>query len=194
MNIHKLISSRRSLGVLAVAAVLGSATYAAAASSNGPTLPAGKHSHQAVIAALRANLSADPAAKAAYLRDNPSPTLPNAGAASASQLEIGILNVTQAPFPRSLYAVQNHWQELRGATLLQVYAGAEGGDATQGVVVLKLIAWPADHDISTQVFSTPTPAGSLKVTAADGDDLTLASEGGPKFTFNIVSHTLTASS
>ncbi|MFL5962437.1 MAG: hypothetical protein ACJ757_06040 [Gaiellaceae bacterium] len=183
--------SRHALALLIAAAALGGATYAGAASIGmKPALPAGKRSHEAVIAAIRANLPHDATAKAAYIRANPTP--PGLSHATAGTPESGILELAQAPFPRGMYAIQNRWQDLRGGTLIQVYSGADASDPAQGIVVLNLIAWPADQDITTRKLTTPAKAGSLRITAANGNDLTLTAESGQRFTFNVISRTLTS--
>jgi hypothetical protein len=190
MKIGRLMRDRRPLVVLAALAALGITSYAGAEDGRGPTLPLGKLSHDAVIAALQANVPRVPAAKGVFLQTHPTPSLPNAGGTPDSELVTGIVDVSQAPFPRSTYAIENRWQELRGATLAQVYAGADGADPTQGVVVLQLVAWPADQDVETQAFPTPTKEGPVRVTAADGDLLTLTSASGGRYTFDLVSHAL----
>jgi hypothetical protein len=194
MQIDRLVRDRRPLVVLAALGTLAVAASAGAAGGSDSLLPLGKLSHETVIAALGANAPSVPAAKAVFLQAHPTPSLPNAGAAPDAQLVTGIVDVRQAPFPRSTYAIENRWQELRGGMLDQVYAGADGADPTQGVVVLQLVAWPADQDVETQAFPTPTKEGPVRITAADGDLLTLTSESGGRYTFDVVSHALSVAS
>lgn len=100
--------------------------------------------------------------------------------------------MSAGPFPSSTIAIANRWQTLRGHTLVQVYASADGSDASKGIVIVKLIAWPEDAGISTSSFSPASNVGSLRITSASGNVLSLAAKDGTRFTFDTVSDALSA--
>jgi hypothetical protein len=86
------------------------------------------------------------------------------------------------PFSGADYQITNQWQELVDGMHVSVYAGAEGQDPAQGVLVVFATA----SNFSTQTAHTwlaPAHAGALRITAAHGHVLTLASASGTQFTF-----------
>jgi hypothetical protein len=152
--------------------------------SGGPPLPPQKQAILDRIAQFKAGLPNNPAAKANAIGNNPGPPT---GEAEPPPLN-GILDISESPFAPGRYVIENRWQELRGATLHQLYAGADASDPSQGLVVEQLVIWPQDRDVSVAEFRTPVTAGALKITSVDGNRASLTSENGTQFVFDLAAN------
>jgi hypothetical protein len=182
-----LLVAALAAGIAAVAAAQGPGDGSGghpAGGVAGPPLPPQKQAILDRIAQFKAALPNDPAAKAAAIAHNPGPP---AATAETPPLN-GILDTSQAPFAPGRYLIENRWQELRGATLHQLYAGADASDPSQGVVVEQLILWPDDRDLTVAEFRTPVKAGALKVTSVEGHLATLTSANGTQFVFDLAAN------
>lgn len=106
----------------------------------------------------------------------PSPSTPEAWAT-------GIVETNQAPFPADSYTISNQWQEVVGGKHLIVYAGSEGQDASQGLVIV--MTWSLDLQTVTgpHVYITRSHSGALRITGVSAQHLTLTSTSGVQFVF-----------
>lgn len=102
----------------------------------------------------------------------------------------GIFETRQAPLSR-LYVIENHWNRERGSSHLKVYAGALATDPSQGLVVVTVTSADLKQQ-QQEVFLTSERAGALRVVAARGAVLSLVSERGQNFTFDIDALSFTA--
>jgi hypothetical protein len=93
----------------------------------------------------------------------------------------GIFETGQAPFPSSLY---HQWQANLREAHVQVYAGSEADDASQGVVVVRVTSLDL-KTFTSDAYRTPIKAGSVRIVGAEGERLTLAATGGTKFLFDV---------
>jgi hypothetical protein len=96
----------------------------------------------------------------------------------------GIINDGQAPLPGAIYAIENHWLGNVGRENVGVYAGSYRHDASDGVVVV--IA----HSLDLMRTSKPAEyrmrgTGALRIVAANGSKLVLATEKGRKIQFQV---------
>jgi len=117
-------------------------------------------------------------------------TIPSRPAGAGTIFENG-----QAPFSAMEYLFQNRWEEERAdGTRVVVYAGVQGSaldpSRTQGVVVVVVLGTDG-NPIAEQSGRYPTPsrAGSVRVTDATGEVLTLAADDGTMFRFDVGSRT-----
>jgi hypothetical protein len=80
--------------------------------------------------------------------------------------------------------VSNIWRGTLGNQKISLYAGVKVDDAEQGAVVLDIM----DENNKTIVFkelNTPDKAGAVKVVKESGGVITLESDNGVTFTFNV---------
>lgn len=96
----------------------------------------------------------------------------------------GIIQDAQAPYPQALYIIANLYQLDRGTNHIQVYAGADREDPSQGLVIVRVTPFDL-RSATTDVYRTPTRAGTLRVVSAAGDRVTLTSTSGATFVFDI---------
>ncbi len=96
-----------------------------------------------------------------------------------------IIETGLAPFPAQQFFGQNRWVETKGGNDVVVYAGADGEDPSQGVVVVQVTRNHAGIDGGA--FPTPRKAGAVRVTGAQGEVLTLTATDGTTFTFDVAS-------
>jgi hypothetical protein len=101
----------------------------------------------------------------------------------------GIVEEKQAPFATSQVHVQNSWQGIVNGQELAVFAGVFH-DSSKGLVTVVTRVNGHWHDING--YYTPAEAGAVRVTAEIGGKLTLQSENGTTFTFDIASRTFVA--
>ena len=102
----------------------------------------------------------------------------------------GFLVETQlAPFPSSVFAAENAWFERNGDEVVVVYAGVDTQDPAQGRVRVHVTS-PAGETGGS--YATPTKSGSVRITAAVGERLTLTSRSGAVFYFDVPTRTFIA--
>jgi hypothetical protein len=121
------------------------------------------------IQALAAPKPADPCALAPT--PNPAADPPRA---------TGILNEGAVPFPASQVTITNQWQEKLNGQWVHAYAGASVGAPQQGMVIITIEDSPAGGQ-----FFTPDLNGPLTITAAENGRLTLVSNQGSTYYFDI---------
>lgn len=102
----------------------------------------------------------------------------------------GIIDSGLAPFPAAMYQFENQWHEIVNGEHLKVYAGSLGKGSSQGVVVVQRISLD-NRAQAPQEIRAPAGAGSLRITSARENALTLRSSSGSEFTFNVAKTTLT---
>lgn len=154
-------------------------------------LPYDKQQKFGAVQAAIAARAHDASTKVPWLHLHPTASLPLANQGPSTP-EVGILNMSQGPFPAGSFHIVNRWQALSGGILQQVFAGSEAATSNQGVVVTREVTWPGDSQRSANVYRTSTPTGALRIVAASGDDLTLASQT-QMYTFNVTTGTLSSS-
>jgi hypothetical protein len=94
------------------------------------------------------------------------------------------------PFPGNVYQISNVWQGQLDGQHVRVFAGSYLSVPAQGTVVMQRVPadlWPK-RDVGTPratLFTTETDAGSLRITSAAGDTLSLLSSEGMAFTFDV---------
>ncbi len=115
----------------------------------------------------------------------------NASSGQEPAWRSGVIDSGLAPFPAAMYQFENQWHEIVNGAHLKVYAGSLGKDASQGVVVIQQISLD-NHAEAPREIRAPAGVGSLRITAAQGNLLTLKSSQGAEFTFNAVTGTLAA--
>lgn len=114
-------------------------------------------------------------------RPNTSSPLPQRAAGNGTIVESGL-----APFPATMYTFENRWFQKTPAGDLVVYAGASRDDPAQGVVAVRLIgATPGP----ATVYRTPARSGAVRISAAEGQRLTLISADGTRLVFDVASRT-----
>jgi len=99
-----------------------------------------------------------------------------------------IIQNGQAPFPAAQYRFQNRWLETKGGKAIGVYAGRMGSDfdTSQGVVyIIVSTSGVSPQPFGGAPFLTPFRAGSVRVVGAEGERLTLTSETGVTFFFDV---------
>jgi hypothetical protein len=182
-------SSRRILvsGVLAVAAVAGGATYAAVASGGGNDNAAAKvNARLARIANLQIPSSPNAVSLKRAAGAHP-PLVPLTG--PQEPVPTGIINMSQAPFPSEEYGIENRWQKLLpGGAILQLYAGADGSNPSQGLVIV----WTVPSTAPAVVIRTPDKIGALRIVAVNGNTFTLSSTSGKQAVFDLTSRSFTS--
>jgi|SRR5438309_4332300 len=102
----------------------------------------------------------------------------------------GIVQSRQAPFPSSLYSIQNQWFDQVGSGFVVVYAGNDGQQFDQGIAVVETLDASQRRIGSLEVYRTPTRAGALQIIAAENGVLTLRSTAGAMFSFAVSARTL----
>lgn len=91
-----------------------------------------------------------------------------------------IIETGLAPYPGSSYRFENRWVMETPARTIIVYAGALTPDPAQGVVVVD----SSPRGVGGR-YPTPTKSGSVHITGADGQRLTLAAADGTTFVFDV---------
>lgn len=99
---------------------------------------------------------------------------------------LGILENAGAPFPAAVFTARNAWQGKRDGGLVIVYAGVDGADPQQGLVI---VIWEDKDGGFERAEHRPTPvkAGPVKIVKAEGNHLTLEAQNGATFTFDVQS-------
>jgi hypothetical protein len=91
----------------------------------------------------------------------------------------GILDHTGTPpVSGSQFQSTNAWFGLLNGQRLIVFAGSSAADPMQGAVVV----WEIDQ--APRTYLTPTRAGTVRITAASGDRLTLTASRGTSLVFD----------
>ena len=106
------------------------------------------------------------------------------------------METRQAAVPGGLFSGQNYWYEQRGGNDIIAYAGASKQDPSQGIVwIVVYSSTPGipggaqPHSNASAPYPTPVKAGPVRVVSAIGEVLTLASDSGQTFTFDVASRT-----
>jgi hypothetical protein len=108
----------------------------------------------------------------------------------------GLVEVSK-PFPSSLYLLAAFaWQDWRAGWLTLAYAGVLTQDRAQGIVIVRESPHPLRYSLvpeadeppdrtRTTLYKTPIRSGSVRITGANGDVLTLVSSKGRHLTFDV---------
>lgn len=102
-----------------------------------------------------------------------------------------IVETRQAPVPGPLFLGENQWYETKGNETIAVYAGKDRQDPSQGMIVV--VVTEAKNPVGSPTASpratylTPTKEGSVHITDADGEHLSLRSTSGTTFIFDVAS-------
>jgi hypothetical protein len=107
---------------------------------------------------------------------------------SSSTTPLGtITDQAQPPFSSSDYDVNNSWAETSGGNYVSVFAGNEGGDSSQGVVVVDtgpIGTAPGAPGYSETAYPTSGQDGSLTMVSASGWTITLEAADGTTYYFD----------
>jgi len=92
----------------------------------------------------------------------------------------------QAPASPDLFTQINCWGDVVGNEFVEVVAGAEGpaGDASQGTLLVSRLT-PEGLVSGKTFYQTPTKDGPIKVVSVDGSRLTLSTEHGRQYIFDL---------
>lgn len=198
--------TRNRLIISVVLAVIGATAVAGSQAAAPPAVVPPAHGWSAAawsqlpydkqqkFGALQAAIAARPhdaSTKVPWLHLHPTASLPLSNQGPSTP-EVGILDMSQGPFPAGSFHIVNRWQALSGGVLQQVFAGSEAASNDQGVVITREVTWPGENPGSAKVYKTSTPTGPLRIVAAAGDDLTLESQS-QMYTFNFATGTLSSS-
>jgi len=161
------------LGVLTLIGAVFAYRHIADASSEGP-IPATKRERESKDASHRTGARAPKPSdtRAARPADGPTPGW-----------QKGIIADDESP--SSAFKIRNRWAgTVRGGDVV-VFAGARTDDDSQGVIVVQQLA--SDGSASTPTaYDTPTRSGAVHVTEVKGSRVTLLTDGGTTFTFDVV--------
>jgi len=102
----------------------------------------------------------------------------------------GIIDVPDPSFYAQGYAILNSWQQNVNGSWIQAYAGNLVNDPSQGIVIV-VLAW-SDRSQGGPVM-TPTKSGSVKIVAEQNNRLTLQSDNGTVYYFDVLGMTFTPS-
>ncbi len=145
------------------------------ASASGPALPAER---QAVLDRRATEIAAPPKVAPAIKGPPAESTKPTSTPAT------GILDVQISPFSAHDAIITNRWQGTVGGVFVVVYAGRITQTPDQGLVAVSL-GEPGQLNFSLQQYPTPTKSGAVHITSANGSLLTLVSEKGQMFVFDV---------
>ncbi len=90
------------------------------------------------------------------------------------------------PFSSADYLTKTAWWNRFDGVTYDVYAGAEGRDLRQGVVVV--LSGSRAASPSLEAYPSPVKDGMLTLTRAHGPTLTLTARDGAVFTFDVLTH------
>lgn len=179
-------------------AVSSAPTATRGAGTPEPRFPPGLSSQPTSLASAAVGMAALPADKRAFLdrrateiasapkappaTKGPPAAIPEAGAQRTP--EIGILDLQISPFPSQDAIIANRWQGSVAGKFVVVYAGRLMNPSDQGFVAVSsgTLGTP---DFSLQRYPTPNKAGSVRISAENGTLLTLVSDNGTSFTFDV---------
>jgi hypothetical protein len=91
---------------------------------------------------------------------------------------LGIIEGVAPPYNTDVFRSGNQWNGYIGDTLTHVFVGARSEDPQQGVVIV-------EHPTLGGWFDTPETHGMLRITAADGNILTLVAVDGFVYHFDV---------
>lgn len=101
-----------------------------------------------------------------------------------SQYREGFFETPNYPCPSSLCLIRNEYQTVRNGRAIQVYAGSERPDTTQGLLYIKIIDPNRVGGSGEGTFRTPIKAGPLHLDSVSGDVLSFTTDNGTHGTFN----------
>lgn len=145
------------------------------AAASGPALPAAR---QAVLDRRATEIAAPPKVAPAIKGPPAESTKPTSTPAT------GILDVQISPFSAHNAIIANRWQGTVGEMFVVVYAGRLTQTPDQGLVAVS-IGEPGQPNFSLQQYPTPTKSGSVHIISANGSLLTLVSDKGQTFVFDV---------
>gem|GEM_PF-3400803 len=98
----------------------------------------------------------------------------------------GIQDRCQAPASPDLFIQINCWGDVVGNEFVDVVAGAEGpaGDDSQGTLLVSRLT-PEGLVSGRAFYQTPTKDGPVKVVSVNGPRLTLSTEQGRQYMFDL---------
>jgi hypothetical protein len=114
--------------------------------------------------------------------------IPRRRAGAGTILETGL-----APFP-SYYRISNQWYMEKGGKIIRVFAGAQKGDGAKnldkpwpGILIVVVSTTDNNNYFPSEggTYQTPVRAGLVHIVDANGMRLTLVSESGQVFVFDV---------
>lgn len=99
--------------------------------------------------------------------------------------ERGIVETGLAPFQSRVFKFENQWHEILNGEHVKVYAGADGRDTSQGLVVVQVTGLDSLEAGPPEVFKTSERVGPLRIVSAKETQLTLSSGEGVRFLFDV---------
>ncbi len=116
-----------------------------------------------------------------YAQGMPVPTPPASRAEIAFQT--GVLEGGEDILPPSEAVLVNRWQGMVGQEYWQVFAGANGSDSSQGLVV-RVITSPDRLNSKFDKVKAPPGDGAFTIINGDQTQLLLQAESGRQYVFN----------
>jgi hypothetical protein len=95
------------------------------------------------------------------------------------------------PFSSADYLTNNSWSGTVDNEPITIFAGAVGGNSSQGVVIVESVN--ANGSTTLTPFVSPTANGTLTIESIKSNVLTLTSSGGGVFQFDANSDAFTGS-
>jgi hypothetical protein len=87
------------------------------------------------------------------------------------------------PFPSAAYSLQNHWRAMIGSQTLVVWAGANGQDPEQGVILVMIEKEDGAYSEASR-YETPLRLGSVRIVDAHGMVVRVRAADGTAFEFD----------
>lgn len=118
------------------------------------------------------------------------PVTPNHSPTAIATRQAGAGTIIESSFApySSYYTFKNRWIEKTDERSIVAYAGAITGESAQGILIVNV--WTADSERLPEeggYYFTPQKAGPIRITDAEGEVLTLITDTGVKFLFDVAS-------
>lgn len=121
---------------------------------------------------------------------NPAPKNPNAPypIVPATPFQSGIVTICGAPFSSQSVNIYGCWQGIVNGAKTRVYVGNDATDPLQGEVIIM-----SDATSTIPTIVAPVRDTGLNIASAQGDVLTLVTNSGYIFTFDVATRKFTSS-
>jgi hypothetical protein len=109
---------------------------------------------------------------------------PELPAIKSPAFQEGIFTGEPGHFYSGAVLVENLWQGKRAGQFVQVFAGMDGADSSQGVVIVLITQ--ADRSPGQETwFRTPVATGSVRILDKQADILLVGNDEGARFFFDL---------
>ena len=117
-------------------------------------------------------------------RDAPRPA--DLGVVTDPPIPTGIIEGNPGPFYSGDFLAENSWQTVEGEQLLQVFAGSDGQNSAQGMLVV-LISPVSGQGFEESRYPTREALGPIRILAEEGRILFLETKDGVQLRFDLES-------